>query len=145
MSIPEIDLPVYEAMARKDLSFGCYVQKNKWSNSNEPLVWRITSDPSGFCTWDQMGFNAEYMGTYSTTIFGTYVLNQKDDDGNKKWKVIGHEILLSDVLNYIEKLPHLNWVELYWNKCMAMNKWNLSLPYYSQQSEECKAYIRSLI
>lgn len=48
-----------------------------------------------------MGFNAEYMGTYSTTIFGTYVLNQKDDDGNKKWKVIGHEILLSDVLNWI--------------------------------------------
>lgn len=83
-NIPEIDLPVYEKMARVEEAY--------------------------------YGFDERRVTTY-----------------------IKQEILLSDVLNYLDNK------EDGYEFTAVVGMWNYPIPYYSQQSEETKAFIRSLI
>lgn len=99
----DLQLELTKIIGSKELSFGCYIQKNNhWSNSDKPVVWRVTSDSTNFETWYQMWFNAPYMGTYSTTIFWISVLNEIDEQGRKKWEIIGHPATLSDIEKWME-------------------------------------------
>lgn len=87
MNIPEIDLPVYEAMWR------------------EFCIWPLYAPE----TWIE-------------------------------------ELVLSDMLNYrIFKKNNCAGSIKDFVEDIVFRKWDLSLPYYSQQSEETKAFIRSLL
>lgn len=147
---------------RKDLSFGCEIHKlNYWKNSSnpnfrEPHIGIITRNPSSFDTWYQVWVNWEDSGTYSTTEFCTYILNEKDDNWEKRWKIIGHPPILSDVFTAISNTKGRDcyweieydkdwcYVELGYFEKIAQ-RWNLNEPLLKNQSDELGEYLISLL
>ena len=124
-----LDKVVYEKIARKDLSFGCIIFKKPygymkycWGEGFSGGLDCIMTEWNWYCVWFEDSFTKE---------------------------IIGHPILLSDVLSFIniwirdsddfdkaaeliKKYESLVWI------------WNPSKPYYEEQLEVCKDFIRNL-
>ena len=109
-----LDKKVYEAVSRKDLSFGCRIlidgydeMRFCWGEEFSSERYAVVTEMDGECYWYEGYFEKE---------------------------IIGHPILLSDVMNWGgDKTGTFQYY------------WDLSLPTYDEQSEECKEFIRNLV
>jgi hypothetical protein len=122
---------IYEAMARKDLSFGCRI--HNWRNWI--IIWKDYDE-----NWETWRYRIidDWENVYTTI---------------NPLTIIGHPVLLSDVLNYIDdnekwqddKSKH--WDILLWNSLYETGKysWNMSIPTINNQSIDCIEYIYNLI
>lgn len=122
------DTLVYEKIARKDLSFGCKFIRH-WTERKEEYVF----------TW---AYKEWYLGFNRYVCLVNY--NIEDIPSDKNTEIIGHPILLSDILAYArsKNLSVISWAELFeW----TMKLWNLQIPTYEKQSEETKEFIRNII
>lgn len=120
----ELDKVVYQKIARKDLTLGCKV------------IPMGESEAMNFCWWDE---NGNMIVTYDQEL-ETHSLFLKE--------IIGHPILLSDVLHFLYNEVTLSMSFL--KRSFVTEKvnvtidiWNLAYPHYEEQSEECKKHIRN--
>lgn len=126
MNIPEIDLPVYNVMARK-----------------EKVFWTIMKSRE---------YNCEYI-FIEEIKYQDWVINITNNRTEvfDLWEleVVRREIVMSDVLLFLSGIEnfHCDWCqkEKDFKAKKVIEVWDLFNPYYSQQSKECKAFIRSLI
>lgn len=68
---------IYEKIANKDLSFGCIVQGKYWKGI--------------------------YLATRPWQLYNIYRPNYKITDKEEKIKMIGHPVMIGDVIDFIEK------------------------------------------
>ena len=128
METQERDAKVYEVIARK--------QETKWC---------------------RVSFYSHYYDWRETCELGErYYINkwelQDDDNFYYDHKIIGHAIVLSDILHYIweswRAMETASDTLIFWLRnwySWEENMWDLSKPTYEEQSEECKNFIYSLI
>ena len=124
-----LDKNVYEAIARKDLSFGCIITSNEFHISKaEEVEGKIN-----VCMYFSNQGNIRLQWFYvhcPLTEEQVYF----DFTDVLRYTIKGHPILLSDVMNWGgDKTGTFQYY------------WDLSLPTYDEQSEECKEFIRNLV
>jgi len=148
------DKLVYQKIARKDLSFGCEItiielwapilQEYWYDDGNFWDEWYIVwySDDSLISMswdWECIDFDTDYIKD---------ILSWKEElpDYIKGISIIGHPILLSDVLNYTENLINEEWLVYDFRTITEiLSEWNNKFPTYEEQSESCKELIYNLI
>ena len=121
--INEIDLPVYKAIARKDLTIGCIL---------------FIQNPDGYARFIEE--SDVWNGFTITSATEGYSALNYSRDSIRDWSIIGHPIVLTDVLHHIVTLQSL--MNHYYNKVCIM--WDVSKPYYDQQSEGLKELVREI-
>jgi len=126
--IAELDLPVYKAIARKDLCFWCVVVMDS-NDYEESVFW------NGI--WVE-SYNKDYKYERHEYLWW-------DDwvfDNIKS--IIWHQIVLTDIIRYMAeriqdssgKLLDPRWVIIFWDT---------KQPYFDKQPEGLKEYIRNLV
>lgn len=175
----ELDKLVYNKIARKNLTTWCIIRhRYNWEDEFESVIdlwtyveydneWKDivlkTQLLRTFDSWNERRFeiiNEKFY--YSIPVQNWYVCVDVDKDD---FEVIGHPVLLSDVLNYIAKLdesfndwkwvmiphnfPNMKNQSRYWQLSDnwrlivdLFSLWDMSEPEYENQSERLKNYIR---
>ena len=187
-----LDKNVYEAIARKDLSFGCKV-------SAQHYVWRFSektlkelNEVHGKCVLQEEiedhakrimvkkeDLVMQNITRYPATILmeGGAMVSAKGHGDHRLWErdwiyhyfyylgwvkfedyvceyayieeIIGHPILLSDVLEFIYKKANPMAADFafypYHSDTEVLKLWDFKIPTYEEQSEECKTFIRNLV
>jgi hypothetical protein len=130
-------------MARKDLSFGCKIQSKEFHIYEEEYVeWTIN-----LCRYFHNQENIQLMWfiVQSPLTEESVYFDFKDV---LRFNTIGHPILLSDVLQWIDwnKFGIWNNTRSNVSYCETLVRiWNLNFPNYEDQSKECKTFIRNLV
>lgn len=143
---------IYEAMARKDLSFWCLIKQHPHIKKTTIYLWDEKNDDS--CMWSRFFYVYDKYEEYPYWESpSTYSDDFRWSNKNNKFEIIGHPVLLSDVLNYIDdnekwqddKSKH--WDILLWNSLYETGKysWNYSKPTIDDQITDCIEYIYNLI
>lgn len=94
MNLTPTQLTLVRLLGKKNLSDGCIIHRTKYWEVNgvkgaEPRIGKIGTvfeDPNGDFT--SYGVFWSDTGTYATTEFANYILNDKHDDGSKKYEIL---------------------------------------------------------
>lgn len=109
---------IYEVVANKELSFGCKVKYFYINNGN----------PDGEEEFLYMGYWEGMNGRHKH-----HFLSLEDNiksvidlwDLNKNWEIIGHSVMIGDILKYIDE--HHNWINKGYWKSRDMEKHNFMI------------------
>lgn len=129
-----LDKQVYENIARKDLSFWCII--NHKVDDDFDGDWHVATV-----------YEIREGSIFFTPPTKCWFIDNSDDITN--YEIIGHPIILSDVLHYIHyKRMNIDWMVdsiLWGHNNMAVSSWDFRKPTYEEQSEECKYFIRNIV
>lgn len=140
-----LDKDVYARIARKDLSFGCLVKT--YADGEDEWEYTYVWETSILVQWDcsKMRTIDEWCGCCSEV--------EKYGDDNSS--IIGHPIVLSDVLLYCGNTWNTSAYNIILNGFDYTFEgfteygdkicWDLNIPYYEHQREITKDFIRSLV
>lgn len=127
---------IYNKIARKDLDFGCIVESKYWESI--------------------------YLDTRPWQLYNIYRPNYRITDKEKEMKIIGHPVMIGDIINWIEnewenKFPYRESAEeagkLYSHMrdyfhnhiSQLLNLWTKKQFPIEEQSDECIDFIYNLI
>lgn len=124
------DKIVYEKIARKDISFWLILDSE--DTGELMITWSIEGSTP---------YSREPVTAYCKPLYGKdtpdYKIYLKDVN------IVGHTILLSDVLHYIHTYVYKDRIA---EKCEhVLIEWDYSKPDYEDQSDELKQYIFNLL
>ena len=126
---------IYEKIADKTLSFGCKVSWYK-------RYWRLACNPSYVDDCEELVF-----------IHEDWVIETYTKWSNTDFKIIWHQVMIWDVLDYIEKKKYKSDTEIFgfrnfWyseKQIDILLEWKNKRTSIENQSDDCIDYIYNLI